>query len=62
MLDWGDNIKKIDCSNHLMRNCTVFMENWRKDLDADCKSYFSKNWIDHLASLLHKLINEKSEN
>lgn len=29
-LPWGEEINKIDCSNHVMRNFTTWLLNWKK--------------------------------
>jgi hypothetical protein len=30
-LEWADDILKIDCSNHVMRNFTSFIHSWKKN-------------------------------
>jgi len=29
-LPWGDDIVKVDCSNHVMRNFTTFITTWKR--------------------------------
>jgi hypothetical protein len=31
-LPWAEHITKTDCSNHVMRNFTTHIFNWKKDL------------------------------
>ena len=59
-LNWGDKIEKIDCSNHLMKNFTTHVLNWKKICKLDNK-FFNNDWANHFTSIVHKLVKEKAD-
>jgi hypothetical protein len=55
-LQWGEYICKVDCSNHVMKNFTNYIKDWKKNNKVKT---VNGQWCEWFSKTVHKLIKEK---